>query len=249
MCPILRSQRRQRLGRSESSGGRAAAPLAASSRATSPVADPVGESTQLPRRDPDRAAETAAEARERVEADGAGHVDHCIIACQQHPLRRVDPQGGEVLAGTDPHAGAEDPGEVERAVPSMCRQVGDVEGGCVLVREVQHGGEPVLRTRGRERDHIPECTVPAGRSRRVPSRNRHDRGAAPVEDRHRASALTCWGCRGPRSPGPCSGRLLAADQLRGALTDQHRGDVGVHRDQLRHDRAVDHAQARDALDP
>lgn len=66
--------------------------------------------------------------------------------------------------------------------------------------------------------------------------------------------VVCPGTCAATSGTPCSaGRsgsvLSAAEEVRGALADQHRGDVRVHRDQLRHHRAVHHAQPRHPLDP
>src|SRR5699024_3240943 len=117
--------------------------------------------------------------------------------------------------GTDPHAGAEDPGEVEGAVPGMLREVRDIEGRGVLVREAQHGGEPVLRARERERGHASECTVPPGHPRRGPTGAGTPTARHRSEDRHRAVVLTCGQVRGRRAaPGPaqalCSPRISSA---------------------------------------
>src|SRR5699024_8480012 len=94
------------------------------------------------------------------------------------PTRRSSDLG-EVLAGADPHACTEEPGEVEGTVSGMLREVRDVEGRGVLVREAQHGGEPVLRARERERGHGWKCTAPPGqprRARRAPGRSRRGTG-------------------------------------------------------------------------
>src|SRR5699024_12328441 len=57
--------------------------------------------------------------------------------------------------------------EVEGTVSGMLREVRDVEGRGVLVREAQHGGEPVLRARERERGHGWKCPAPPGQPRRA----------------------------------------------------------------------------------